>query len=90
MTDSNVNFRALYVDAYIIWQETIEEEGLDAGVPIVSEELLQGVLAIRVIDVFCKCSNSFLSRQLIIMAIATYHLDAQLAVGDQGVTATLV
>ena len=53
------------VDAYITWQETVAEHGLDAAAPSVSEELLQGVYKIQVMDVFCKRVRTYRSFHLL-------------------------
>jgi hypothetical protein len=42
------------VDAYICWQETIGEVGLDAQHPSLPEELCQGIYPLKVVDVFCE------------------------------------
>jgi hypothetical protein len=43
------------VDAYIGWQETNGEDGLDAGHPSLPAELCQGIYPLNVVDVFCEC-----------------------------------
>ncbi|KAF8220005.1 hypothetical protein L208DRAFT_1336274 [Tricholoma matsutake] len=43
------------VDAYILWQESLGDVGLDASPPLVEEELLQGKYSLKILNVFCMC-----------------------------------
>jgi hypothetical protein len=47
------------VDGYIAWQEAIGEKGLDATLPSLPRELVQGEYKIQVVDVFCKLVHLF-------------------------------
>jgi hypothetical protein len=42
------------VDAYIVWQENLGDDGLDAPPCVVPMELRQGTVSIQLVDVFCK------------------------------------
>ena len=42
------------VDGYVAWQEAIGDKGLDATLPSLPSELVQGEYKIQVVDVFCK------------------------------------
>jgi hypothetical protein len=47
------------VDGYIAWQEAIGDKGLDATLPSLPSELVQGDYEIQVVDVFCKYIHLF-------------------------------
>jgi hypothetical protein len=77
------------VDAYISWSNAIGVEGLDASPPSVEPEFLQGTYKIQVMDVF---GNYFFVYPFHVSPgiLATFPSDAELAVGDQGIPASLV